>query len=378
MSSGTRQRLIDAAIRLFSATWYGTASVAEICRMADVSNGAFYRHFRDKEEIFCAILEFVIKEIEKALQCLNEMAGAHRPEAFVSTIFAFSQDHTVLVRVFREGQYRFFEYERRLKEVYYHAFEQAFRHRPGIAEYLYALGGLRFASIRSAFHQIPVKPQSLTAILRHGLLKPQPMDSGRVFSSSIIPLPIELLPDSKTLLLRAGRQLFGEKGYFETNVHEITSMAGLATGSFYRHFDSKEAFYSEVIRQVGRDVRRFITINLGQNLNRLEREMRGLWLFLLFLSMDRYCYNIVREAEFVLPEEVRSYYESFRKGYLKQDNADFLEDEMTSIEFMLGVAHYLGIEVVFDHSPQNARQVIEELAGLYVGGLEGERVPRAS
>ncbi|MCX8013336.1 MAG: TetR/AcrR family transcriptional regulator, partial [Rectinema sp.] len=279
--------------------------------------------------------------------------------------------HTVLVRVFREGQYRFFEYERRLKEVYRRAFERAFGHEPRIAEYLFALGGLRFASIRAAFHQIPVQPDALVAILRHGILKPQTIDQARVFSSSIIPLPIEFLPDSRALLLKAGRQLFGEKGYFETNVHEIASAAHLATGSFYRHFESKEAFYREVIRQVGKDVRRFITLNLGPNLNRLEREMRGLWLFLLFLSMDRYCYNIVREAEFVLPDEVRSYYESFRKGYLKQEIKDFAQDETTSIEFLLGVAHYLGIEVIFDHSPENARMVIEELAELYVHGLEG-------
>jgi AcrR family transcriptional regulator len=125
-----------------------------------------------------------------------------------------------------------------------------------------------------------------------------------------------LLPSSRDLLLSEGRKLFGEKGYFETNIHEVTSNAHLAIGSFYRYFESKESFYREVIKVVGQDVRHFITLNLGVGLNRLERELRGLWLFILFLSMDRNCYNIVREAEFVLPYEVRDYYDAFHRGYL--------------------------------------------------------------
>jgi len=150
---------------------------------------------------------------------------------------------------------------------------------------LFALGGLRFASIRRAFHQIPVQPEAIVSILHSGILKEQPINADRVFSTSITPLPIELLPDSREQLLAEGRKLFGEKGYFETNIHEVASNAGLAIGSFYRYFESKEAFYKEIIQSVGRDVRHFITLNLGNGLNRLERELRGLWLFILFLSM---------------------------------------------------------------------------------------------
>ncbi len=36
---------------------------------------------------------------------------------------------------------------------------------------------------------------------------------------------------------------------------------------------------------------------------------------------------------------------------------------------MLGVAHYLGIEVIFDKSPEIARQTIEEMGQLYIHGL---------
>ncbi|GAB6275750.1 MAG: TetR family transcriptional regulator [Rectinema sp.] len=378
MSSDTRQALIDSAVTLFSTKWYGTVSVAEICRSAGLSNGAFYRHFKNKEEIFCAILDHVVGQIEKALKPLSSMELSQRLPNFVSIIYNFSQEHTPLVRVFREGQYRLFEYERKLRDVYEHAFQVVFGRAPSITEYLFALAGLRFASIRAALHQIPVQTDTLVTILSKGLLKAQLINTERIFSTSITPLPIELWPDSRNLLLAEGRKLFGGKGYFETNIHEVASNAGLAIGSFYRYFESKESFYKEVIRSVGRDVRHFISLNLGNGLNRVEREMRGLWLFILFLSMDRYCYNIVREAEFVLPNEVRDYYDAFHRGYLKRDDPSLTCDATTCIEFMLGVAHYLGIEVVFDNSPEIARQVIEEMGQLYMYGLGDNARPDES
>lgn len=371
MGSDTRQALIESAITLFSTKWYGMVSVAEICRSANLSNGAFYRHFKSKEEIFCAILDLVVRKIEAALEPLSKMQASARFSALIRIIFDFSQDYTPLVRVFREGQYRFFKYERALKEVYGHAFIVVLGHEPSVAEYLFAFAGLRFAAIRAALHQLPVSVEALQAIIGGGLLRSQPVNWSRIFSTSITPLPIELLPDSRDSLLAEGRKLFGEKGYFETNIHEVTFNANLAIGSFYRYFESKEAFYKEVIRAVGRDVRHFITLNLGNGLNRLERELRGLWLFILFLSMDRNCYNIVREAEFVLPNEVRDYYDAFHRGYLRREDATLNCDSTTCIEFMLGVAHYLGIEIIFDTSPETARHVIEEIGTLYMRGLLG-------
>jgi len=177
--------------------------------------------------------------------------------------------------------------------------------------------------------------------------------------------------------LRSGRRLFGEKGYFETNIHEVTSGAQLSVGAFYTHFGSKEAFYAELIGLVGHDVRAFIATNMAgtTGLNALEFELRGLWLWLVYLSMDRNCYNIVREAEFVLPATVREYYGAFAAGYKKRQaplritrTAPQL-DEATAIEFLMGLAHYFGMEAAFDTSPINARALVETLGGYLAHGL---------
>lgn len=365
----SRERLIQSSIELFSEKWYGTVSVAEICRNAGFSNGLFYRYFQSKEEIFKYILEMVIERIAAALASLPGDTVRKRLSVFAQIIFEFSQNNTALVKVFREGQYRFFEYERRLKAVYDEALGRVVEEKPSLSAYIFALGGLRFAAIRSAFHGIPVRLPVLQTILEGGMFRGYSYDSDKVFSTSITPLPLDIMPDARERILREGKLLIGKQGYFETNIHEITAAAGLSTGAFYTYFSNKEAFFAELIHRVGREVRHFISLNLSSSLNRLERELRGLWLFIVFLSLDRHCYGIVREAEFVLPTAVRAYYDAFVDGYREHDEAAEMLDEATEIEYMLGVAHYLGIEVIFDQSPENARNVIAQIGEYYRRGF---------
>lgn len=50
-SERTRARLMDAAVRIFARDGFEAASVNEIATAAEVANGTFYLHFRDKDEI---------------------------------------------------------------------------------------------------------------------------------------------------------------------------------------------------------------------------------------------------------------------------------------------------------------------------------------
>lgn len=370
----SQDKLISSAIRLFAEKWYGTVSVAEVCRQAGLSNGCFYRYYKTKEELFKAILEDITRKIAGALDGMKGETPEERFRSFAEIVFNYSRDHMGQVRVFREGQYRFFEYETRLKEIYISAMEKAVGGPISQAEYAFALGGLRFAAIRAASSGVPVSLDALKDILENGLFAGMAVDNARIFSGTLRPLPSRAEPSAKRRLLQEGRKLFGMHGYFETNIHMITDAAELSVGAFYTHFDSKEAFYAELIREVGRDIRCFISLNMGRTLNRCERELRGLWLFVVYLSLDPYCYNIVREAEFILPNAVHSYYAAFADGYRKNSEGSGGMDETTSIEFLLGVAHYFGLEIVFNASPGNAQALVEEVGRLLRSGLHSRLI----
>lgn len=69
-SQETRQRILDAASRVFGRRGYGQATVEEIAAEAGVSNGALYHHFASKEELFRAIVEEHLHEHKIELAAL--------------------------------------------------------------------------------------------------------------------------------------------------------------------------------------------------------------------------------------------------------------------------------------------------------------------
>jgi len=54
---GTRERLVYAAMELFSAKGYGSTSVADILRAAGANSGSLYHAFPTKQDLLLAVLE---------------------------------------------------------------------------------------------------------------------------------------------------------------------------------------------------------------------------------------------------------------------------------------------------------------------------------
>jgi len=65
-AADTRRALIEAARRLFSRRGYAGTSLDDVCQRARVTKGALYHHFRNKEDLFVAVLEQVEGEFVEA------------------------------------------------------------------------------------------------------------------------------------------------------------------------------------------------------------------------------------------------------------------------------------------------------------------------
>ena len=74
----TRAKLVAVARRLFAEGGYGGTSILDITKAAEVTRGALYHHFADKQALFEAVFEAVERE---TLQSIAEVVAAEqRPE----------------------------------------------------------------------------------------------------------------------------------------------------------------------------------------------------------------------------------------------------------------------------------------------------------
>lgn len=64
----TRTRILDAAVKVIAERGTESASILEITAVADVANGTFYYHFKDKQELLKAIGVAVTEDLINTYQ----------------------------------------------------------------------------------------------------------------------------------------------------------------------------------------------------------------------------------------------------------------------------------------------------------------------
>ncbi len=85
-SEETRSRILESAIKLFSARGFNAASVDDICKDAGISKGAFYHHFKSKQALFLALLDVWLQTIDNAIEASKDKTV---PETFMLITEAF-------------------------------------------------------------------------------------------------------------------------------------------------------------------------------------------------------------------------------------------------------------------------------------------------
>ncbi len=75
-SMETRRRILSAAVGLFATQGYNASGVAEICRAAGVSKGAFYHHFPGKQDLFVAVLEDWLAGLDAEFARIRGVSGS--------------------------------------------------------------------------------------------------------------------------------------------------------------------------------------------------------------------------------------------------------------------------------------------------------------
>ena len=87
-------------------------------------------------------------------------------------------------------------------------------------------------------------------------------------------------------LMASAIELFGTKGFASTSVAEITEHAGYAKGSFYRHWNSKDELFLQIVEQKFKEYRATRHDRVQQAAD-LREAMGIIWDFLETIVADR-------------------------------------------------------------------------------------------
>lgn len=116
-------------------------------------------------------------------------------------------------------------------------------------------------------------------------------------------------------ILDAAQREIGRRGFAEASVATITAEAGVAQGTFYIYFRSKEEIMRELVLHMGRMLRHHLTEATTAATDRIDAERLGLRAFLGFVRKNPDLYKVVEESQFVDEKVYRQYYTEFAKSY---------------------------------------------------------------
>jgi len=180
-------------------------------------------------------------------------------------------------------------------------------------------------------------------------------------------------------ILDAAREEFGERGFSDSSIVGITQRAGVALGTFYTYFDSKEVLFQALVRDMSEQVRDQVAPVLKGSTNTIEGEGRALETFLRFAREHRDVYRIIDEAEFVDPGAYREHYETTAtriaarliagrdKGELASGYSD--EELETLAWALMGANVFLGLRYAV-WSSTDPKRVAGTMNKLLRSGLE--------
>ena len=185
-------------------------------------------------------------------------------------------------------------------------------------------------------------------------------------------------------LLDAATAEFGERGFHEASIASITQRAGVALGSFYTYFGSKEAIFRDLVRDLSDGVRMAAAQRLAErDMDALDTERAALAAFLAFAREHKEIYRIIDEAEFVAPESYRAHYEEAADRILGRlqagAQAGELRDDLREAHAwaIMGMNVFLGLRYAVwaqeDDAPDEAERAAQAANSILVEGIGRKR-----
>lgn len=178
-------------------------------------------------------------------------------------------------------------------------------------------------------------------------------------------------------LLRAAEYEFGERGFHAVAINDLTRRAGVALGTFYVYFESKEEIFRSLVTYLSHRVRSTLAERVAGVPDRMTAERKGLEAYIEFVREHKGLSRIISEAEFVANDAFVAHYQVFSQAYQANLEAAGKSGDIREGDYeiwawaIMGMAIFLGLRYSeWDDSVQpgkiadTIRDLIENGIGL--------------
>lgn len=181
-------------------------------------------------------------------------------------------------------------------------------------------------------------------------------------------------------LFEAARKVVGRLGYAEASVARITAEAGVAQGTFYNYFDTRQDLLDQLLPEIGKDMLRFIRERTQRDVPESGRESDRFRAFFDYLKEVPEFLRILNEAELFAPAGyqehiqtiVSSYVRILQRGRAKGEVQSFTDEEIeVLVHILIGARGYLSQRYAYadDSVTTVPDHVMSAYGKLLSGGL---------
>ena len=94
----TKEKILNAAVKLFSEQGYGKVSMRDIARTVGINVASIYNHFKSKGAILKSLYEFYVQQQRLAAPTLESLLHLAETEPFRNVLMKFDYDYPIALR----------------------------------------------------------------------------------------------------------------------------------------------------------------------------------------------------------------------------------------------------------------------------------------
>lgn len=184
-------------------------------------------------------------------------------------------------------------------------------------------------------------------------------------------------------LMVSAARVVGEHGYRDASIQRITAAAGMAQGTFYLYFESRQALFDELLPHFGLHMLERVRECAHGAEGFFEVEEIGVRAVFAYLFENPWFWRVLNEAEVEAPSawarhhfQVKDRYLKFlKRAYAEGELSSYAEEELGTLVYLLIAARdYLYIRHL--SNPKDDKAIPDSVIKTYIQFLRHGLGPR--